>query len=255
MIINAVVLAGGSTSKKLRKHTGVESEALIPIGEHLMVEYVVKALEKTKFIDRIALVGPVKDLEKKYAQSSRVELVEAGSTAVKSVLNGVRAVGFTEYVVIASSDIPLISPDALTDFIETCIKKGEADLYYPIIEKRVSESKFPGAHRTYVRLVEGTFTGGNVFLVRPEIIEPRVEIAEKLIALRKSPLALCRLIGFSFIIKYLMGKLTLREAEEKFSQLLEIKGMAVQCNYPEIGMDIDKPSDLELVEQVLLTTL
>jgi len=233
----------------------VDSEALIPIGEHLMVDYVVKALEKTKFIDRIALVGPVKELEEKYGDSLRVELVEAGSTAIKSVLNGVEAVGFTEYVVIVSSDIPLISSDALTDFIEACIRKGGADLYYPIIEKRVSESKFPGAHRTYVRLVEGTFTGGNVFLVRPEIIEPREELAEKLIALRKSPLALCRLIGIGFIIKYLLGKLTLKEAEEKFSKLLDIKGLAVKCMYPEIGMDIDKPSDLELVEQVLLTTL
>ncbi|NLO88802.1 MAG: NTP transferase domain-containing protein [Clostridia bacterium] len=255
MKVNAVVLAGGSASKKLKKHTGVDSEALIPIGEHLMVDYVVRALEKTRFVDRIALVGPVKELEKKYGDSLRVELVEGGSTAIKSVLNGVKAVGFTEYVVIVSSDIPLISPDALTDFIEACIRTGRADLYYPIIEKRVSESKFPGAHRTYVRLVEGTFTGGNVFLVRPEIIEPREKLAEELIGLRKSPLALCRLIGLGFVIKYLLGKLTIKEAEEKFSQLLDIKGLAVKCMYPEIGMDIDKPSDLELVEQVLLTTL
>lgn len=254
MKVNAVVLAGGSAEEKLKRHTGVSSEALIPIGEHIMVDYVVKALEESSCVDQIALVGPVVELNN-YGDRPRMKLVEVGKTVMESVLNGVKAVGSSKYVLITSSDIPLISSAALTDFIEACVKKGEADLYYPIIEKRLSESKYPGADRTYVHFREGTFTGGNIFLVRPEIIEPRMELTEKLISLRKSPLALCRVIGVGFILKYLLRRLSVREAEEKFSKLLDIKGVTVSCMYPEIGMDIDKPSDLELVEQVLLTTL
>jgi len=255
MKVNAVVLAGGSAAEKLKRHTSVSSEAFIPIGEHIMVDYVVKALEEFSCVDQIALVGPVAELKNNYGDRPRIKLVAVGKTVMESVLNGVKALSTSKYVLITSSDIPLISPAALKDFIEACIKKGEADLYYPIIEKRLSESKYPGAIRTYVHFREGTFTGGNIFLVRPKVIEPRMELTEKLISLRKSPLALCRVIGMGFILKYLFRRLSIREAEEKFSKLLDIKGVAVSCMYPEIGMDIDKPSDLELVEQVLLTTL
>ena len=73
-----------------------------------------------------------------------------------------------------------------------------------------------------------------------------------MISLRKDPVGLCKTIGPGFILKFLLRRLTIREAEEKFSQLLGFKGVAVKCIYPEIGMDVDKPSDLDLVEQVLL---
>ena len=88
--------------------------------------------------------------------------------------------------------------------------------------------------------------------MRPEIVESRVNLADELISLRKDPVGLCKTIGPGFILKFLLRRLTIREAEEKFSQLLGFKGVAVKCIYPEIGMDVDKPSDLDLVEQVLL---
>ena len=63
---------------------------------------------------------------------------------------------------------------------------------------------------------------------------------------------MCKTIGFGFILKFLLRRLSIKEAEEKFSRLLGFKGVAVKCIYPEISMDVDKPSDLDLVEQVLL---
>ncbi|NLL17815.1 MAG: hypothetical protein GX262_02185 [Clostridia bacterium] len=73
-------------------------------------------------------------------------------------------------------------------------------------------------------------------------------------SLRKSPLALCRLIGPMFIMKYLLHRLSLREVELKFSRLLGIEGYGIISNYPEIGIDVDKPSDLEFVRQILVGT-
>ena len=124
----------------------------------------------------------------------------------------------------------------------------------PLLKRSINEGKYPGAERTYVHLKEGEFTGGNIVLLKPEIVEPRVGLAEQLIDLRKKPLSLCRFIGMGFVLKYLCGRLTVEEAAERFSRLLDIKALAVNCMYPEIGMDVDKPSDLELVEQVLAST-
>ena len=250
MHVNGIVLAGGIASDKLRTQTNVSNEALIPICDRPMVDYVVKALKNSGCVGQVALVGPVLELQGVYGQNTVV--VPAGETIIQSLVNGLRVVEDCDYVLITSADIPLVSPAALVDFIESCCRRGSADFYYPIVEKSLSESRYPGAQRTYVDFVEGSYTGGNIFLVRPEIIYPRIQLAERLIGLRKSPLKLCRVIGLRFIVKYLLHRLTLQEAEERFSDLLGMKGAAVICCHPEIGMDVDKPSDLELVEQVLL---
>ena len=49
-------------------------------------------------------------------------------------------------VLIVTSDIPLIAPEAIQDFIRRC-DAVEADVYYPITTKEVNERKYPGVHR------------------------------------------------------------------------------------------------------------
>jgi hypothetical protein len=62
---------------------------------------------------------------------------------------------------------------------------------------------------------------------------------------------LSRQIGLLFILKFLLKRLSLSEVELQFSKLLSIKGKAIVLDYPEIGIDVDKPSDLELVRKIL----
>lgn len=252
MQINGLILAGGTVDDKLKDRTQVTDEALIPIGQRLMVEYVVQAMKKSNCIEKIALVGPVEHLRDKFQNDPDIVLASGGETVAGSVVNGLAVLPPSEHILVASSDIPLINATALRGFIAACMEAGSADFYYPIVERGLSESMFPGAHRTYVKLIEGSFTGGNVFLMRPEIVSSRVKLADELISLRKDPVALCKTIGPGFIIKFILRQVSIKEAEEKFSKLLGFKGVAVKCIYPEIGMDVDKPSDLDLVEQVLL---
>jgi hypothetical protein len=59
-------------------------------------------------------------------------------------------------------------------------------------------------------------------------------------------------LGVGFVIKFLLRLLTLAEAERKVSQLLGmIKGVVVISKYPEVGVDIDKPNDLELAYKAM----
>lgn len=251
MRINGLVLAGGTVDDRLRDRTQVTDEALIPIGQQVMVEYVVRAIKKSNSVEKIAVVGPVEELQEKLPDDPDIVIAPGGDTVALSVVNGLAVLPESDFVLISSSDIPLINGTALRGFISACMEAGDADIYYPIVERSLSERTYPGAQRTFVKLVDGSFTGGNVFLLRPEIVASRVRQADELISLRKDPIALCRTIGPGFIAKFLLRQLTIREAEEKVSRLLGVKAVAVKCIYPEIGMDVDKPSDLDLVEQVL----
>lgn len=251
MRINGLVLAGGILDNNFKDRTHVTSEALLPIGQRLMVEYVVQALKNSHSIDKIAVVGPLEQLQDKFSGDSDIVLAPGGETVALSVVSGLEVLPESDLVIVSSSDIPLISGHSLDGLISACMEAGPADIYYPIVERSLSERTYPSAQRTYVRLTDGSFTGGNVFLLRPEIVPSRIEVADELIALRKDPLALCKTIGTGFIAKFLLRQLSIRDAEERVSQLLKLKAVAVKCNYPEIGMDVDKPSDLDLVKRVM----
>lgn len=251
MEINGLILAGGEVDDRLRDRTHVTEEALIPIGQHFMVEYVVQAVKNSGTVGKTAVVGPVEQLQEKFKEDSEIVLAPGGETVALSVVNGLEVLPPSDYVLICSSDIPLVNGPALKGFVTACLEMGAADIYYPIVERSISEKHYPQAERTFVKLADGSFTGGNVFLLRPEIVASRIDVADYLISLRKDPIALCKAIGAGFITKFLLRQLTVKEAEEKASALLDLKALAVKCDYPEISMDVDKPSDLDLVEQVL----
>lgn len=244
MSIDAIVLAGSSQKGN--------NWALMPIGQKMMVQYVINALKGASSINKIAVVGPVEELAPIYRQDPNVVLAEQGESQIVSLLNGVKALnpGNDRQVLVATSDIPLLSSEAVEDFLRQCSQR-DGDLFYSIVPKEINEQRYPGVKRTYVHLKDGVFTGGNLFLAKVSIIEPCAAKAEKLVSLRKSPLALSRLIGPLFIIKFLLHRLPLKEVETKFSRLLGIRGYGIISNYPEVGIDVDKPSDLELVRRIL----
>ena len=135
---------------------------------------------------------------------------------------------------------------AIDDFLSQCAEV-EVDLYYPIVSKEINNQQYPGNKRTYVHFTDGTYTGGNIFLVNPAIVPQCLLIAGKLIDNRKNPFKLCRLLGWGFVFSFLIGTLSLRKVKERVAQLLGVTGTVIQSPYPELGIDVDKPSDLELV--------
>lgn len=250
MQVDALVIAGGYNNDKLQKCSEVAKEALIPIGERVMVEYVVDALENTPGIKKITVVGPI-ELKDIFANKKHLLVAEEGESAIDSIINGLELLQPSGSLLILTADIPLINPAAITGFLEAC-KEKDIDIFYPIVPKEINEASYPGMKRTYVTIKDGTFTGGNAFLVNPKIVKKCAEKGKKLVKLRKSPIALSSLIGWTFIIKLISKRLTLKEAEEKFSKLLDVKCKTVISPYPEIGIDVDKPSDLQLVKKVIL---
>lgn len=241
--VDVVVLAGGGGIEE-----GAPVKALLSIGSRLMVDYVVEALRNSRKIERLVLVGP-HDLRSLYGREKRFLFAEQGSTHLVSFTAGLEVLELpSPWVLACTGDIPFLTTEAVDDFICRCSKR-EADFYYPILRKEAVEKRFPGVKRTYAGLRDGTFTGGNLLLVRQQIINRSLPIAEQFVRLRKSPLALARLVGIGMLWKYFFGRLTVAEAECRVSELVGARGSAVISSYPEIGVDVDKISDLELAQE------
>jgi CTP:molybdopterin cytidylyltransferase MocA len=249
-MVDAVVLAGSINNGPLKECSPVNHEALIPIGNKTMVEHVVDALLKARNVKRVLIIGPVAELSS-LVLDKRTSTAESCGGILENIEAGLNRLPGEKRVLLVTSDIPMLTPEAVDDFLVLCGDMS-GDLYYPVIGKVDVESKFPATSRTYVNLKEGIFTGGNLFLLNPAVFKKCVENGQKIINLRKSPIGLCRLLGLKFVIKFLMRSLTLREAEEKVSQLLgSIKGIVVISNHPEVGVDVDKPGDYELALNII----
>ncbi|MDF2671886.1 MAG: molybdopterin-guanine dinucleotide biosynthesis protein [Clostridiales bacterium] len=239
-MVNAVILAGD------REENG-GSKALMMILSKYMIEYVIDSLRESGCVRQIYVVG---NEELKDKVGNLVDgWIEAGGGIMDNIRRGVELIGDLETpCIISTSDIPMVKGEAIRDFVEKCQLRS-IDFGYPIIDKRLNVEKYPDVKRTYVKMKEGTYTGGNIVYFNPKIVENCTRRAEQLIEYRKKPLKMGRVLGFTFLIRLALGNLSISKVEDKIQRMFDIHGEAILTNYPEIGNDVDKPSDVEFVNK------
>lgn len=250
---DAFILAGGQTPW-LKDFCNTEYRCLVPINNKRLIDYIITALQDSGSIRRIVIAaseGAAKKLEGTLPDDVKVCL--AAEDLPLTAVNAVKALGTdsTEKLLGVCDDIPLITGKEVHDFLRECAKYPEKELFYPIIPKQICLKQFPEAKRTYATLSDGTFTGGNMMFMHKNIISIGQEKAKELFKLRKSPLKLANWLGWSFICKAIFHCLSIKNAEERFSKLMQIDSKAIITNSSSIGMDVDKPADLQLVNKYL----
>lgn len=244
--LDVVVLAGGKPGDPLAVAHNVPVKALIPINGHAMSWYVLSALRSSGMVNRIVYVGPsVHELESLYdihlpAHGEMLENLEAGLTALPA----------STRVLVATADIPLLTPQAVQDVVS---RDSGAGLVYPVISQAACERAFPGGKRTYAKLQNGKFTGGNLFLLEPGLIGAFMPKLKQVIKNRKNPLAIAGMIGLDTLFKFPFGMLRISELEQKISKILAVPAHALITEFAEVGFDVDKAQDLELTLQKLRT--
>jgi len=243
-LVDAVVLAGGS-AKDLAP---VSAKGLVPVNGRPMVEYVVDSLCRCTDIDRICVVLPVEHSFSCF--DSKVGVAVADGSLPEVARAGINFLNADKPVLFLSADVPLITPEAITDFLDRCSER-EAGVYYPIVRYGESEKRFPGIKRTYVRITEGRFTGGNIMLMKPQVITRNMELMERIYELRKSPFKLFQILGFTFLIKFVLGWLSISQVEERVGQMTNSICAGIITPFVEIGIDVDKESDLQLAAAAL----
>lgn len=253
MTVNAVVLAGRANTRTFQNVSTAASEALIPVAGRPMLEWVLAALLAVPAVGGCAVVGPPDHLAwpVRSAFGTRVEVVPSGPDLLDNVLRGVRHFAADgRPLLVSTSDLPLLEPAGVAAFIEAALALG-ADFCYPIIPRDAMEAAYPGVRRTYARVRDGTFTGGNLVLLNPAVAEAVARRAQAFIAARKSPFRLAMLLGPGFLVRLGLGRLTVADLEQKVSSLFGMTARALVTRHASIGMDVDKLSHLRVAESIL----
>lgn len=244
-MMDAVILAGGKGLPVglQEKFPDTSNKAHIRINDRMLVDYVVQAAMDCTQVDKVFVVGDTAYLNAHIENKQVVVLQDTGDIYANFMLAGTKSIKDT--VLVLTADIPLITGEILDDFINNCY--GREDVYYPIISKNVVLNYDKLANRTYANLVEGSFTGGNIFLVNTNSVKDASENIRGIFAKRKKVLELLKILGISFVIRYGMGRLKLQEVETHVGKILGCKVRAVTTNHVEIGIDVDKLEDFDLV--------
>lgn len=244
--MKAFVLAGGKDHINIE---GCANKALLPIQGKPMLQYILQALRGSDFIDGIAIIGDV-ELLKEHIQvdEDRDAFLQGEEKMIDNVVRGLDYFMDQDRILLITSDIPFIHSEAIDHFIQASLESG-GDLCYPIISKETQLQSFPEMVRTYVHLREGHFTGGNLMVANPAIKDRCVHFARHMIENRKKPWRMIQILGAGFLVQLLLGILTIEKLENRVGSLLDIHPKAIITPHPEIGNDIDKPEDVELLKK------
>lgn len=250
----ALLLAGGKSKHALRKVTGQEYKALMTIdvvASRPVIYHMTEVLQQTKYVSQIYVAGP-KEVHQLIGPQTD-ELAASGSTLMETLKLSIPRLQDESHILVTTCDLPLVLNQHIEHFIEDCLANPGFDIYYSIIEKKAYIQSFPSNHlrRIYANLIEGSFTGGNVFLINPKVIIDCTAIIEQFILFRKHPLKMAKILGRRIVIKYLKGYLSIRDLEKLVPHYLKgYTGKAIPAD-PEIALDIDKPSQLEELKALL----
>jgi GTP:adenosylcobinamide-phosphate guanylyltransferase len=245
---DVIIMAGhDAMATPLSEATGQPCKALIPIAGRPMIHYLIQALQASDCMARLAVVGVSPE---EIAPDKATVFVPNQGSLVANLSAALDALQASDPVLVASTDIPLLTPQAVRDLVERC--EGQAlDLGYPIVERQVMEAQYPGSGRTFVPLVEGNFAGGDLFYLRPPVFRDNAAMFASLSARRKSAWQLARLMGAAIPLRYALKRLRIRDLERRAQRLLRADCRAIISPFAELAMDVDKPHHLELVRRAL----
>ena len=243
----AIVLAGGSPDPLLAP--GLPNKAFLSIGGRPLVVRVTEALRGCSTIDRIIVIGPPEPLRP--LMDSSIEIIPERDSMIDNIAAAVERLQGVPRALGVASDLPLLTPEAVEGFLQRCA--GDADLYYPVVPQSAIETRFPGARKTYVKAADGTFCGGSVVLFAPAAIDRIRPFIERIVNARKKPWLLAQLFGWSIVMKFASGRLSIAEMEARALEVTGLNGRAVIIEAPELALDVDaeRPENIKILRAAL----
>ena len=248
--MDAILTAGGIPLPEdpLYSYTNGASKAMVDVAGKPMIQWVLDALGDAQHVDNVIIIGlsPKSDVTCKKSLHYVSNQGRMLSNIVVGVEKALELDPKTEYVLVASSDIPGIKAEMVDWLIETCMQTKE-DIYYGVVPREVMETRYPGSNRTYTKLKDIQLCGADMHITHVSMATEHLDMWEELIGNRKSPLKQAATIGFGTLLRVATRSITLDELVLTITKRLGITGRPIIWEHAEPGMDVDKPHQLELI--------
>ncbi len=224
---------------------GVSHKAEIPVAGIPMLDRVIAALGMAGFAENLHVSG-----YSNYSSEGALKEVTSGEGPADSVKLGLEDIN--QYpCLITTCDHALLTAEMVSAFIDGAKAKG-ADICVGLASEDIIQPAYPKTRRTYLRFSDIAVSGCNLFYIANRNGLKAIVFWQSVQHLRKKPLKLARKVGVGVGIKYMMGRLTLKGAFDYAAKRIGISAAPVLLPFAEAAIDVDKPSDLDLVESILM---
>ena len=241
----ALVLAGSRGGiDPVADYAGVSHKSLIELRGVTLMARVLAALKRAG----IARIGvSTNDPAVCGAVAGEARTLAAADGPSRSVRLGAEALGTP--LLVTTSDHALLQAEWVRQFLDDA--PPDCDIAILLAPESLVRAAAPTTRRTYLKFADGRYSGCNLFLLRNDRALLALDFWRRVEALRKQPWRIALLIGPGFLISYLSGRLTLAQTVARLGRKAGVIAVAVVSKFGLAAVDVDKPSDLDLVKTLV----
>ena len=252
-VVNGIILGGGKVSQAFAEAVGTDIKGLIQIDGRASIEYVVDAMRGVPGMRKIVLVGD-KPAYVHHPVAEKLDgIIDEGPDIWHNLMRAIRYLNEDRRILLSTSDIPLLTSEALCALLSKC--DPEAELCVPVTPRAPTQKLFGHRIWVYLPLREGWITHTCNVIFDPRLLLRNQDFAERFLSRRKDLWGATGTVGLRFTIRFFLGWLFpfLRYDLAGISHQIELMTGAHKCqgvvlDYPEIALDIDKPTDVDEIE-------
>lgn len=250
MKYTAIVLAGSRRGRDLfAEQFGNDIKALIAVGGEPMVRRPVRALLASRNVSEVVVLSQAPDrIAAVIPGSWRVAMRQSRGTIAETMLEICNDPAIRWPLLVTTADHALLDTAIVDEF---CEGAAGADLAVGVVEKDVLMRRFPNSERTWLKFRGGAYTGANLFALRSAKVTPAIELWRSVEQDRKKGWRVIASVGPLVLLGALLRLLSIDNVLARLGRKLGLTIKAVRLSNPVAGVDVDKPVDHTLVEDIL----
>ncbi len=247
---HAIILAAGrGPADRLAKAYGVPNKCVIEVAGKPMLARVTAALQESGLVASTLVSIENRAIATSVLGDGTATIAAAGS-APASVIAAVEKEMLDYPILITTADHALLTPAMVRYFCESAARSA-TDFTAGLATAETVLAAYPQTIRTFFLLGKTQIAGCNLFAVHNARGLKLLARWQHLEAVRKKPWRLVAMFGVMPLLRFLLGTLDLDGALAVVSRKLGLKVGAVLMPFAEAAIDVDKPADRELAEEIL----
>jgi GTP:adenosylcobinamide-phosphate guanylyltransferase len=227
-------------------------KALIQLKNKPLIQWVLDALSASEAIDKVVVAG-LPTFADLHCRHDLFQIENAGDITSNLRAAGEQLSAFLsqdDYVISIPADNPTLRPE-MFDWILEQIKPAQQDIYFSMIERSLLKGQFEKISRSFTHLKDIEVTGGRLSAFRLSLLsKPNMNWAQFIDA-PQDPLHINSLVGFDAMFWIALRQMTLLQAESNIGHRLGLSAKILLSPYPELGIDIYKPQNLDIIQSLL----
>jgi molybdopterin-guanine dinucleotide biosynthesis protein A len=250
----AIVLAGQRPGEtEFPESRGVSAKALIPVAGEPMLERVVRTLLGCPSIGRVVVLSQAAEALLGQAPAwlrdePRVAAADSGDGISASIAAIAGTATAPWPVLVTTADHALLTCDMVETFLAGA---AGGDAAFAVVDRPTIERAYPETRRTWLKFSDGHYSGANLFALAGADSGRALDFWSRIERDRKKALKMLTFFGPTIFVRVLTRTISLDDVAARVGNALRLRLRPVRLPFAEAAIDVDKPSDLELVERIV----